>query len=346
MTEPEGFTPRDQPDGGMTRSSVVLVTGATGFVGGRMVTHLRTLGHTVRTTDIREPSGKHYQESDFVLADLTSITDASRVCEGITHVFHFAGNPNGTVSVTHPAWDFQTNAVASTNIFASAIEHGASRVVYISSGMVYGVPQTSPIPETHVVDPFIPYAASKLSGELSALAAQRTYGLDVRIARPFTLYGPGEDHRTSGGEVGQYLRWHLNSRPIPVVGDPYVKSRDFTHVDDAIRALITIMQHGTAGESYNVGTGTETSLNDLINLIGTLSKTQPRSQIDEHSSADTYRHVADISKLRSLGYQPRVPLRDGVFELLHELGSRPPLPVLPTLLSSDSGRKINEPITH
>lgn len=96
--------------------------------------------------------------------------------------------------------------------------------------------------------PHPPYGASKLSGELLLRSLQQTSGLPVVIGRSFVIYGRGEDPRQAGGEVSRFLRWHLNNRPIPVVGDIDRKTRDFIHVDDLCRALIALVGRGMDGE--------------------------------------------------------------------------------------------------
>lgn len=324
----------DLHDRRLGEGSVVLVTGGSGFFGRRLAADLLAAGHSVRIADIRRPpAGTRLDGAEYVRCDLSDEVQATRACRGVTHVFHLAGNPSGTQSVTNPMWDFTMNAVATTALCRSAVSASVRRMVYVSSGMVYGVPQTCPIDEGHPVEPFIPYAASKLSAEYSARVAATTYGLDVSIARPFTLYGPGEDPATSGGEVSRFLRWHLNRRPIPITGDPHRKSRDFTHVSDAVAALRTIMDLGVAGAAYNVGTGRETTLAQLVDIIGRATGTRPRLAVDQCTTDDTYRHVADISSLRALGYRPAVTLEAGVRSLIGVLGSRPELPTLPTVFT-------------
>lgn len=332
---------RHGPRGRLDEDSLILVTGGSGFFGGRLAATLVAAGHTVRIADIRPPGHDgDLGGAEFVPCDLGDATQVMRACAGVTHVFHLAGNPSGTRSVTHPLWDFTVNAVATTNLCQAAVTTSVRRMVYVSSGMVYGVPESCPIGEDHRVAPFIPYAASKLSAEYSAHAAAATYGLDVSIARPFTLYGPGEDPATSGGEVSQFVRWHLNGRPIPVTGDPDVKSRDFTHVDDAVAALRAIMDRGGPRVAYNVGTGRETTLSELVDIIGHATGSLPRTSVDYQTTDDTYRHVADIERLRALGYRPAVSLESGVRSLVESLGPYPQVPTLPTVftLAGAAGR--------
>lgn len=320
----------------LKEKSVALVTGGSGFFGGRLAAALLAAGHAVRIADIRPPADEAgLREAEFLLCDLRDESQVIRACAGVSHVFHLAGNPSGTRSVTNPLWDFTVNAVATTHMCQAAVSASVRRMVYVSSGMVYGVPETCPISEDHPVTPFIPYSASKLSAEYSARAAAATFGLNVSIARPFTLYGPGEDPATSGGEVSQFTRWHLNDLPIPVTGDPDRKSRDFTHVDDAVAAVRAIMDRGSSGVAYNVGTGRETSLNQLVDIIGQATGSPPRTSVDYSITDDTYRHVADITRLRALGYRPSVSLEAGVRSLVDSLGKNPQIPTLPTVFTLD-----------
>lgn len=320
---------------------LVLVTGGSGFFGGRLAADLIAAGHPVRIADIRPPAGHAGLDSaDYYECDLTDAKQAMQACAGVSQVFHLAGNPSGTRSVTNPLWDFTVNAVATTNLCQAAVSASVRRMVYVSSGMVYGVPQTCPIDEDHPVAPFIPYSASKLSAEYSACAASAAYGLDVSIARPFTLYGPGEDPATSGGEVSQFVRWHLNDLPIPITGDPERKSRDFTHVDDAVAAVRAIMRRGRSGVAYNVGTGQETTLSELVDIIGRVTGRQPQTTVDRSTTADTYRHVACIDRLRALGYRPSVPLESGVRSLVDSLDPTPQIPTLPTVFTLDGAGRL------
>jgi UDP-glucose 4-epimerase len=163
----------------------------------------------------------------------------------------------------------------------------------------------------------------------------RTDGMDVVIVRPFCVYGPGEDPRRALVEVSRYLRWHLNGRPIQVIGDARRKTRDFIHVNDVVKGLIHIASNGEASSAYNLGSGTETSMLDLINMIGSCTDTEPRYHEVLEVLDDTYRLVADITAVRALGFEPATTLETGIDELIRELGSFPQLPSGPTLFRAN-----------
>jgi len=311
----------------------ILVTGGAGFIGQRLVKALLSLGKRVVVLDDLSTALEHHAPAGAALIR-ADVRDAQTVMESARDaelIFHLAANANGTRSVEEPLFDFETNALGTLNVLQAALQAGVERFVYVSSASVYGRPQRIPISEDHPTKPFMPYGASKLTGELYCRVFFQTYGLPVVIARPFCVYGPGENPKTALVEVCRYLRWHLNGRPIQVVGDLDRKTRDFVHVDDVVQGLLTIAERADEGETFNVGSGEEISMRQLIEIIGSITERKPHIEEFSHVHEDTYRLAADISKLRALGYSPKVSLREGVRRLIDELGKSPELPAGATI---------------
>jgi len=311
------------------RGTRAIVTGGLGFVGSHLVHALAQAGAEVTIFDVVEPRRPLPRRVSFRTVDLREPQSISRALAPADLVFHLAGNASGTVSVDRPRFDFETNAHGTFNLCEALLGTPVRRLTYLSSAMVYGRPETSPIAETHPLRPFLPYAASKLAGEHVVRSMYESFGLPAVVGRAFTLYGPGEDPRRAGGEVSQYLRWHLNSQPVPVAGDPDVKTRDFLHVSDLVAAVLAIATAGVEGEVYNLGSGSGTSMRQLVELLGEVTGRPAELAADTSVAEDTYPHVADVRKLRALGFQPRVSLADGVAALAAELGDRPELPSMP-----------------
>jgi UDP-glucose 4-epimerase len=130
--------------------------------------------------------------------------------------------------------------------------------------------------------------------------------------------------------VSQFLRWHLNNLPIPVVGDLDAKTRDFIHAYDLVTALILLAGRAASGEVVNVGSGEEVSMRQLANVIGEATGYQALLDADTSVLEDSYRLVGDVSRLRTLSFTPRIPLPVGVAALAKELGPKPPLPTVTT----------------
>lgn len=311
----------------------VIVTGGLGFIGGHLVQALLSLGKEVTVVDnaATAPDSALRPGATLVKTDITNAQQVKNALVGADMVFHLAGNCSGTRSVLEPRFDFESNVVGTFNVLEGSLRAGIRRLLYVSSASVYGVPQRFPIAEEHPVRPFVPYGASKLGGELASLAMFHATDLPVVVARPFCVYGPRENPDVALVEVTRYLRWHLNGRPIEMVGDPERKTRDFVHVSDVVSALVLIADRAPAGELYNVGSGEETSMRELASMIGAVTG-RPASVTEiSQISQDTYRLVADIAKLRALGFAPRVALAEGVQALAKQLGSAPELPRVATI---------------
>jgi UDP-glucose 4-epimerase len=310
----------------------VAVTGGLGFVGQHLCDLLLEAGHDVVVLDLGtsgQPAPAH--GAHLCQVDLRAADQVRSALSNIDVVYHLAGNSSGARSVTEPLFDFETNALATLNVCAEALNAGVSRFVYLSSAMVYGRPLTTPIREDHATLPFLPYGASKLSGEHIVRAYHHTFGLNTVIGRAFTIYGPKENPLVAGGEVSQYLRWHLNHQPVQAVGILSEKTRDFIHVTDLVRAIHRIAEHGEPDGVYNLGTGCEYSLLDLIEVIGKATGRPVKVDVDESVTDDSYRHVPDITALTDLGFKPSVDLLTGIRTLADELGEAPQLPQMHTV---------------
>jgi len=310
----------------------VLVTGGLGFIGSHLVD---ALVRDDADVTILDRSGSPSRTSDarvrLVSGDIRDPAETRRAVAAADVVFHVAGNPSGTISVVDPRFDFETNAVGTFNVVDAAAEAGVKRLVYVSSASAYGRPQRFPMDEEHPTRPFVPYGASKLAGELASLALFHAAELPVVAGRPFCVYGPREDPSHSLVEVGRYLRWHLNGQPIQVVGDPDRKTRDFVHVTDLVAGLLVLAERGVPGDVYNVGSGEEVSMRQLAETIGDATGREPMIESISDIADDTYRLVGDISKIRALGYEPRMSLCTGIVGLAAELGDNPELPTHQTI---------------
>ena len=308
--------------------SKILVTGGCGFIGSHLVAALSSLGKQVVVVDNLATGASEAMPAGTTLARV-DVRDPSQVREAVKDaelVFHLAANANGTVSINNPRLDFETNALGTFNVLEAALSTGVNRFVYVSSASVYGRPQRFPLDEEHPRKPFVPYGASKLTGELCCLSFWEAHRLPVVIARPFCVYGPRENPQLALVEVTRYLRWHLNRKPIPIIGDPDRKTRDFVHVSDIVRGLLLIAEKAEPGEIFNLGSGQEVPMRKLTDIIS--SVTGRKAGVHEIRSVtdDTYRLVADISKIKSLGYSPKTSLVEGVRQLAEELGENPKLP--------------------
>ncbi|MCD5408446.1 NAD-dependent epimerase/dehydratase family protein [Candidatus Bipolaricaulota bacterium] len=315
----------------LERYTRILVTGGAGFIGRHLVAALLELGKQVVILDQLAPEPEPaLPGASWVRADIRDAAKVAELANAAELIFHLAANANGSRSVVDPRFDFETNAVGTFNVLEAAKAGEVKKLVYVSSASVYGRPERSPTDEEHPTRPFVPYGASKLSGELCCRAFFAAYDLPVVIARPFCVYGPGENPELALVEVSRYLRWQLNRRPIQVVGDLDCKTRDFVHVSDVVQGLL-LADRAPAGEVFNLGSGQETSMRELIEVIELVTGRRASIQEIKEISEDTYRLVADITKIKALGYLPKVSLEEGVRQLTEELGEHPELPAGETI---------------
>ena len=306
----------------------ILVTGGAGFIGSHLVEKLLSLNKEVIIFD-NISSGKIKRipkGAKLIRGDIRNLKEITKAVKGVDLVFHAAANANGTISIKNPRFDFEVNVTGTLNTLEAALKAKVKKIVYVSSAAVYGKPKYSPIDEKHLTEFYIPYGGSKYIGEVYCYVFLRAYNLPTVIARPFCVYGAKENLRSSLVEVSRYLSWHLNQKPIQIIGGVNKKIRDFVNVSDLVQGLLLIADRGKAGEPYNIGSGEATSMKKLIKTIWEATGIKPKTKIISKLKDDTYNLTADISKLKSIGYKPKIFLKEGIKQLVKELGKNPALP--------------------
>jgi UDP-glucose 4-epimerase len=310
--------------------SAVIVTGGAGFIGSELVRQLATRGERVVIVD-NLVNGKRENVADVLSRDVTLMeTDIRDLDTLMPHlgtaraVYHLA-----CLGVRHsvhsPHENHEVNATATLQLLAAARRTDVPRFVYISSSEVYGDVRSAPtirwehMTEDHPAFPCTVYGGSKLAGECYARAYFRTYGYPTVVVRPFNTYGPRSHHEGDSGEViPKFLLRCLAGRPMVVFGDG-TQSRDFTYVSDTAHGILLAGEHPLAvGETINVGSGSEVTINDLARIVA-VEAGRPDAAVDHDRPrpGDVPRLVADVSRARALlGYEPRVSLSEGLQRLL------------------------------
>lgn len=294
----------------------VLVTGGAGFVGSALVRRLMESGARVTVLDDlftgrRDalPAGAEFIEGSVV--DEPLVRD---LVKRHTVVFHLAAR-NIIASTANPRDDFATNIGGTLNVLMAARESNVERVVYTSSASIYGNPNTIPINEDDRLVPLTPYAVSKLAGEHYCIAFYESYGLPVAVVRYSNVYGPYQrPENPYCGVVSKFLIAAYAGKALSIHGDGG-QTRDYTFVEDAVEATLLAATHPRAeGEVFNVGTGVETSVNDLALAIGRVAgRTVTLEHIDRRDIDNIRRRVVNIEKIRRmLRWSPQVTLEHGL----------------------------------
>jgi len=301
----------------------VLVTGGAGFVGSHLVDSLVKYGFEVVVLDSFF-SGKHenlgqVDERNFCLVegDVRSKADLRKALKNVDFVFHLAAIVNVPLSIEKPLLVNEVNVNGTLNVLEESLRADVKRLVYASSCAVYGDPVRVPVDEEHPTRPLSPYGVSKLVAEHYCRVFYEVYGLETVCLRFFNIYGPRQSSGSYAGVISQFINSLRHGKP-PIIFGNGKQTRDFVHVEDIVDAcLLSLNSKGCVGESINIGSGVETSVNDLAEILIELFDSDVKPKYAQPRAGDIKRSCASLNKAeRLLGYQPKISLREGLKRLV------------------------------
>lgn len=299
----------------------VLLAGGSGFLGSYLAERFVLGGYQVLIIDnyasgLRENLAGIAKKISVIEEDIVNF----HTSEEFDLVVNFASRASRVEWESHPVDVLLSNAIGSKNLIEIALNSDAL-YVFASSSEVYGDPTVIPTPETYLgsvstTGSRSAYDEGKRFGDAITKAYEKQYGLKNIIIRFFNTYGP----RMRGGEfygrvVDRFVQQALNNEPLTVYGDGS-QTRSFTYVKDTIDGVIVAIEKGRSGEVYNIGNDKETSILDLANIVKRVSKSMSKIIFKELPEHDPKRRSADISKMRNLGWSPRISLEEGIKEVL------------------------------
>ena len=305
------------------RNKKVLVTGGAGFVGSNLVNQLVKEGAVVTVLDDlftgRKENIAFLKEIKFVEGSVTDYDLVAELVKKSEIVFNLAVR-NIIVSTSSPLLDFQVNGGGTFNVLLAAKNYGVERVVYTSSASVYGNPRYLPINEDDHLSTLNPYAASKLSGESYSSAFYESYGVPVVILRYSNVYGINQSPLNPYcGVISKFFDRIMNGQAPHIHGDGE-QTRDFIHVNDISEAIKLTIKKKITNETFNIGSGTPTKINDLANLIIKLTNLNRKPIYTKPKPGDIKHSYADTSKAkRLLGFKPKINLKEGLKNLIQNL---------------------------
>jgi UDP-glucose 4-epimerase len=301
----------------------ILVTGGCGFIGSHIVDACITNGHDVVVVDDLStgtinnlnPKAKFYEE------DINGNIEEIFRKEKFELIDHHAAQINVRTSVDDPLFDARVNVLGTLNLLHLAAKFKVKRFVYASSGgAVYGEPTAYPIKESEETCPLSPYGASKVAAENYIITFANLYDLHYVILRYSNVYGPRQIIKSEAGVISIFIDRILRSEPCTVYGDGK-QVRDYVYVGDVVEANMSALS--CKPNIFNIGTGVETSVNDLIDTFSSILK---KEIVHEHVSprpGEVFRNVLDYSRVSSeIGWQPRIELKAGIlktFEYFKEI---------------------------
>jgi UDP-glucose 4-epimerase len=305
----------------------VLITGGAGFVGSNLTTQVEASGGKAIVLDDLFTGSLDNLDSnlkiEFVEGSVTDQKLVSKLVREANYVIHMAAR-NIIVSTANPRNDYAVNIGGTLNVLMAAKEHGIERIVYTSSASVYGNPRIIPIPEDEKTHTFSPYSVSKLAGENYCNAFYETYGVPVTSVRYSNVYGPRQDPKNPYcGVIAKFMEAIEQGKAPQVHGDGQ-QTRDFTYVDDAVNAtLVAVLSPKSEGMVFNIGTGTETRITDIIAVLAHLYGREVLSEHIDRRDIDNIRlRVLNIERIRTrLRWQPQFSLEEGLkrtFQWFHD----------------------------
>lgn len=302
----------------------VLVTGGAGFIGSHVADHLLAKGHEVAVVDNlstgkREnvPEGARLYEAD-VRDGLDEILAEFRP----EAVAHQAAQMDVRRSVREPDFDASVNVIGTIRLLESCVAHGVGKVVFASTGgAVYGEQREFPAREDHPQYPVSPYGVSKLAGERYLHYYNVQHGLPYVALRYANVYGPRQDPHGEAGVVAIFCG-NLRDGKTSTINGTGEQTRDYVYVGDVARANVLALENEVSSGAYNIGTGIETDVNRLYELLREASGKDLPPEHGPGKPGEQSRSNVDPSLAgREFGWSPEVDLATGLRETLRSFGA-------------------------
>jgi len=298
-----------------------LVTGGAGFIGSNIAEALISLGHEVVVLDNfslgkEENLSSIKGKAEVVKGDVRDSELIKKLTKGTDYVFHQAAASSSPMFSKDLGNAFSVNIDGFINILNSSRDNGVKKIIHASTSSIYG---NNPVPlkeDMKVVPPNF-YAASKLAAEHLGAIFSNEYDLGVIGLRYMSVYGLHEKSKGIFANLVSQFLWSMQKNKQPVIYGDGTQTRDFTFVADVVQANILAMQSGVKNDIFNVGFGKETSLNELIEILNkSLGKNIEPKYVENPVKNYIKSQLADITKIKQLGYSPKYSLEDGIKMLL------------------------------
>jgi len=289
----------------------VVVTGGAGFIGSHLTEALCREYEVVIIDDLSSGNVENLRSIKskirFYRKNILG-KDIKKILKDAEIIFHFAAQINVRKSVEDPKYDLDVNAGGIINLVESS--PNLERFIFASSGgAVYGEPNYLPVDEAHETNPISPYGVSKLTGEKYLNYYRISNGLKVACLRYANVYGERQDPRGEAGVISIFLDCLKKGRAPVIFGDGR-QTRDYVYVSDAVSAALSAMNKEGI---YNIGTGIETSVNELVDIISKVTGRKIKPVYAEERKGEVRRICLDIKKAgKELGWKPVVSLREGI----------------------------------
>ena len=299
------------------------VTGAGGFIASHLIERLLNEGAKVRAFirytsrgdegNVRYIPETLWKDLEIISGNLLDSSAVDNFVKGVDILFHLGSLIAIPYSYVHPREVIETNVIGTLNVIEASRNHGIENIIHTSTSEVYGTAQYTPIDEHHPLQGQSPYSASKIGADKVAESYYSSFGIPVKVVRPFNTFGPRQSARAV---IPTIITQVLGGDEV-LLGD-ITPTRDFTYVDDTVEGFLKIAESDEAiGKVVNIGSGKEISIGDLAIKIGDIIGNEIKISSDDMrlrpTKSEVRRLLADISLAKSLlGWKPKISLTEGL----------------------------------
>jgi nucleoside-diphosphate-sugar epimerase len=305
----------------------MAITGGAGFIGSNLAEHFINHDFSIIVIDDlstgKEENFAGWSERagsrfEFLRTDINQTDPLRRAFKGVTYVFHLAAIPSVARSIVNPAATQGANINGTLSVLTAARDAGVKRVISASSSSIYGDDPNLPKKEERIGRCLSPYALSKFVTEEYGRLFYQLYGLETVALRYFNVFGPRQDPNSDYAAVIPRFSTRLLSSQAPIVYGDGEQTRDFTYIANVIDAnWKAATSPNIAGEAFNIGCGTRTSLNQLIEKMNDILGSRIQPKYEAARQGDVRHSLADVSKaVRMVGYSPAISLEAGLRHVL------------------------------
>jgi len=295
----------------------ILVTGGGGFIGSNLVDRLSSENKVIVLDNLSSGSLANLEKSKdritFVKGDILDKGLLKDIVAEVEFVFHLAANVGNIKSIEDPGFDMEVNIKGTLNLLEACLNSNIKRLVYSSSGAIFGEAKYLPVDEDHPLNPESPYGASKLAAEKYCFAFHKVHGLPTTALRYFNAYGPRQRSSAYPNVIAIFFDRIREGKPLTIFGDGK-QTRDFVFVEDIVKAnILAATQPAAVGEIFNIATGQESEVNQLVSIINQISGQQHKVVYADSRAGEVRHSRGNIDKARKLlGYSPKTNLQEGL----------------------------------
>lgn len=296
----------------------ILITGGAGFIGSYLTSYLVKTGNEVIVLDNLLRGNKIesdiFEQIEFVNGDVRDFDTVLKLTKGCDQIYHLAAVLGVDIVADNPLETMDTEVIGTRNVINAALENNVKKVIYASTSGVYGHSAIEKsVDEEIMIDPRTSYAMAKRYNEIYLKAVHEEKGLESVSLRFFNVYGPRQDQRMV---IPRFFEQAVNNEPITVFGNG-LQTRDFTHVDETIKATVLLAEKARGSEIFNIANGTELNILELAKHIKLITGSHSEIQLIESPKKrydyEVERRVGSSDKLYKLtSFKPDTDVREGL----------------------------------